>query len=101
MATSGEWDAVDAELSDLLVRSRSKKEDQRQYNPATILLIYLNIDHAPREVDKEFVSFLRRFVSEGSPKFYAVCVLWKNRIYGPDFLVPEGVVTLPSELSDV
>lgn len=99
LSTIPEWDNELSLINDTIARAIFKKE-ARDYSKETILLIYLNIGNDPRTPPEGLRQFIRSKCDAGSSKFDAICILWRNWLFGPAYFIDGGQVEIDWRLLD-
>ena len=75
-------------------RMVKKKEAKENYPKGTVLVVYLNMGNDPRTPPSHLLEAIKAMCNEPSSKFDAICILWRNWLFGPTHIVNDGKVTI-------
>jgi len=79
-------------------RTIRKKEERGNYSNETVLVIYLNMGNDTRIPPSDVSEVVRAKSDQPSSKFDAICILWRNWLFGPKHIVKDGRVTIDLRL---
>ena len=94
LATIPEWDHELGLIKCTIERTIRKKEERGNYSNGTVLVIYLNMGSDTRIRPSDVSEVVRATSDQPSSKFDAICILWRNWLFGPTHIIKDGRATL-------
>jgi hypothetical protein len=98
LATISDWDRELSLVRCRINRTISKKESHKNYSNNTVLILYLNMGNDPRTPPRDVFEAIRAICDRPSPKFHAICILWRDWLFGPTHIVEEGKAAIDWQL---
>jgi hypothetical protein len=92
--TVSEWDKELGEIRETIERALKKKEAHTNYPEKTVLVVYLNMGNDPRSLPPTVVENVKAACNPTSSKFDAICILWRDRLFGPAHIVNGGQASI-------